>query len=120
MRFICPHQANLMRRYKDGKIVVIDFGAVKEIGTLLVNAQGQTIPSVMIGTVGYMPSEQASGQPQLCSDVYAIGMLGIYALTGVQPHELPKDPINGEVIWRNWANISHAFADVLTNLPILL
>lgn len=108
--------ANLMRRYKDGKIVVIDFGAVKEISTLTVNAQGQTIPSVAIGTVGYMPSEQASGQPKLCSDVYAIGMLGIYALTGVQPHELPKDPRNGEVIWRNWANISESMADVLTKM----
>ena len=87
-----------MRCYKDGKIVVIDFGAVKEIGTLTVNAQRQTIPSVMIGTVGYMPSEQASGQPKLCSDFYAIAMLGIYALTGVQPHELPKDPRNGTVV----------------------
>lgn len=108
--------ANLMRRYKDGKIVVIDFGAVKEIGTLTVNAQGQTIPSVAIGTVGYMPSEQASGQPKLCSDIYAIAMLGIYALTGVQPHELPKDPRNGEVIWRSWANISESMADVLTKM----
>ncbi len=60
--------------YKDGKIVVIDFGAVKEIGTLTVNAQEQTIPSVTIGTVGYMPSEQASGQPKLSSDVYAINL----------------------------------------------
>ncbi len=108
--------ANLIRRYKDGKIVVIDFGAVKEIGTLTVNAQGQTIPSVAIGTVGYMPSEQASGQPKLSSDVYAIGMLGIYALTGIQPHELPKDPKNGEVIWRNWANVSESMADVLTKM----
>lgn len=57
--------ANLMRRQKDGKIVVIDFGAVKEIGTLMMSPQGQTIPSVAIGTPGYMPSEQSNGQPKL-------------------------------------------------------
>jgi serine/threonine protein kinase len=42
--------------------------------------------------------------------------LGIYALTGVQPHELPSYPRNGEVIWRNWANISESMADVLTKM----
>ena len=108
--------ANLMRRHKDGKIVVIDFGAVKEISTLIMNPQGQTIPSIAIGTAGYMPSEQAYGQPKLCSDIHAIGMLAIYALTGIKPHELPKDPKNGEVIWRNWANVSERTANVLSQM----
>lgn len=43
--------ANLMRRHSNGKIVLIDFGAVKEIMT--VNATGQT-STVAIGTPGYM------------------------------------------------------------------
>ncbi|WP_414548101.1 SUMF1/EgtB/PvdO family nonheme iron enzyme [Anabaena sp. CCY 0017] len=107
---------NLMRRRHDKKIVLIDFGAVKEINTMMVNSQGQTSISVVIGTHGYMPSEQAAGQPKLCSDVYAVGMLGIYALTGIQPHELPKDPTDGEVIWRNWANVSNELAGVLNRM----
>ncbi|NJR14922.1 MAG: SUMF1/EgtB/PvdO family nonheme iron enzyme [Calothrix sp. CSU_2_0] len=108
--------ANLMRRHKDGKIVVIDFGAVKEIGTLMMSPQGQTIPSVAIGTPGYMPSEQSNGQPKLSSDIHAIGVLGIYALTGIQPHELPKDPKTGDIIWQNWANVNGKMADVLTKM----
>jgi eukaryotic-like serine/threonine-protein kinase len=104
---------NLMRR-RDGKIILIDFGAVKE--TMSVNAQGQTSATVTIGTAGYMPSEQATGYPKLCSDIHAVGMLGVYALTGIQPHELPKDPTNGEVIWRNWTNISEDFANILTKM----
>ncbi|MDB9344252.1 bifunctional serine/threonine-protein kinase/formylglycine-generating enzyme family protein [Nodularia spumigena CS-586/05] len=107
---------NLMRRRQDRKIVLIDFGAVKEINTMMVNSQGQTSVSVVIGTHGYMPSEQTAGQPKLCSDVYAVGMLGIYALTGRQPHELPKDPTDGEVIWRNWANVSDKLALVLDKM----
>ncbi|MEA5513935.1 serine/threonine-protein kinase, partial [Nodularia sp. UHCC 0506] len=107
---------NLMRRRQDRKIVLIDFGAVKEINTMMVNTQGQTSVSVAIGTHGYMPSEQAAGQPKLCSDVYAVGMLGIFALTGIQPHELPKDPTDGEVIWRNWANVSDKLAGVLNKM----
>ncbi|TVP61191.1 MAG: protein kinase [Nodularia sp. (in: Bacteria)] len=107
---------NLMRRRQDRKIVLIDFGAVKEINTMMVNTQGQTSVSVAIGTHGYMPSEQAAGQPKLCSDVYAVGMLGIFALTGRQPQELPKDPTDGEVIWRNWANVSDKLAGVLNKM----
>ncbi|UKO97929.1 bifunctional serine/threonine-protein kinase/formylglycine-generating enzyme family protein [Nostoc sp. UHCC 0870] len=107
---------NLMRRRQDGKIVLIDFGAVKEVNTMTVNTQGQTSFSVAIGSLGYMPSEQAAGQPKLSSDVYAVGMLGIQALTGLQPNELPKDPTDGEVIWRNLANVTEKLADVLNKM----
>ncbi|MDB9442196.1 bifunctional serine/threonine-protein kinase/formylglycine-generating enzyme family protein, partial [Sphaerospermopsis kisseleviana CS-549] len=105
---------NIMRRSGDGKIMLIDFGAVKE--TMTVNSQGQTILTVAIGTPGYMPSEQTAGSPKLASDIYAVGMLGIYALTGIQPHKLPKDPTTEEVIWRNWANVSEDFAKILTKM----
>jgi eukaryotic-like serine/threonine-protein kinase len=108
--------ANLMRRHQDGKIVLIDFGAVKELNTMMVNSQGETSFTVTVRTPGYISSEQAVGQPKLCSDVYAVGMLGISALTGIQPHQLPTDPNNGEVIWRNWANVSDKLAVVLSKM----
>jgi formylglycine-generating enzyme required for sulfatase activity len=107
--------ANLMRR-QDGKIILIDFGAVKEIGTMVVNAQGQTSFTVGIGTSGYMPSEQAKGKPKLCSDIYAVGMIGIQALTGQPPHTLPEDPQTGEVIWRNRAQVSNNLGNILDKM----
>ena len=107
--------ANLMRR-QDGKIILIDFGAVKEIGTMVVNAQGQTSFTVGIGTSGYMPSEQANGKPKLCSDIYAVGMIGIQALTGEHPVNLPEDQQTGEVVWRNQAQVSNNLANVLDKM----
>ena len=107
--------ANLMRR-QDGKIIIIDFGAVKEISTLVVNAQGQTTVSIVIGSAGYMPSEQAKGKPQLSSDIYAVGMIGIQALTGLHPQTLPEDPTTGEVIWRNQAQVSNNLANILDRM----
>ncbi|MCT7949960.1 bifunctional serine/threonine-protein kinase/formylglycine-generating enzyme family protein [Ancylothrix sp. C2] len=108
--------ANLMRRKDDGQIVLIDFGAVKEIGTLIINSQGQTTVSVVVGTHGYIPSEQARGKPKLCSDIYAVGMIGIQGLTGISPDQLPENPNNGEVIWRNNAQVSSEFAAVLDKM----
>ncbi len=106
---------NIMRRRQDGKLVLIDFGAVKEIQGMTIS-QGQITSTVCIGTPGYMPNEQAKGKPNLCSDVYAVGILGIQALTGINPHQLPEDSTTGEVIWRQWTNVGDRLAGVLTNM----
>jgi serine/threonine protein kinase/lipoprotein NlpI len=94
--------SNLMRRREDYKIVLIDFGAVKQVSSQVVNTKtGQTNLTISIGTQGYMPSEQLSGNPRFSSDLYAVGMIGIQALTGVHPKNLSQDPQTGEVSWRD-------------------
>ncbi|BAZ79725.1 GUN4 domain-containing protein [Sphaerospermopsis kisseleviana CS-549] len=108
--------SNIMRRHDDGKIVLIDFGAVKEIAAFIVNSQGQTSLTVGIGTPGYMPSEQANGRPKFASDVYAVGIIGIQAVTGLLPAQLEEDSTTGEIIWRNYAQVSDRFAEVLNNM----
>jgi serine/threonine protein kinase len=106
---------NIMRR-QDGKIVLIDFGSVKEIKSLASNTEGEVNSTIVIGTPGYIPNEQANGKPRLCSDVYAVGMLGIQALTGVQPRKLPTDPLDGEVVWSHLVNTSNELANILTRM----
>ena len=101
---------NLMRRHSDQKIVLIDFGSIKKIGAL---GAGLTIS---VGTPGYMPSEQAKGKPKLCSDIYAVGMIGIQALTGLIPEQLQEDPNTGEVLWRDQAEVSDALANILDTM----
>lgn len=92
--------SNLIQRQQDGKIVLIDFGAVKEISTLAVTSQGQVTPTISIGTPGYMAAEQLHGQPKYNSDVYAIGIIGILAITGLGPKELLSDTKTCEIVWR--------------------
>lgn len=82
--------ANIIRRDSDGKLVLIDFGAVKEI--LTVDQDGQTDSTVGIGSLTYMPLEQARGRPGKYSDVYTVGILGFQALTGLTSSDLPHDP----------------------------
>jgi serine/threonine protein kinase len=108
--------SNIMRRHQDGKIVLIDFGAVKEIGVYTVNSKGQTSLTVGIGTPGYMPGEQAGGKPKFASDIYAVGMIGIQAVTGLVPGQFQEDSNTGEIIWRNYAQVSDEFAEVLNKM----
>jgi eukaryotic-like serine/threonine-protein kinase len=93
--------ANIMRRQKDGKLVLIDFGAVKEILTINQSEQTTEEPTVGIGTYAYMPQEQAMGRPGKYSDVYAVGILGIQALTGLPSSKLPRDSEHLEQMWND-------------------
>lgn len=107
---------NIIRRRQDGKLFLIDFGAVKEIQTLMTNSQGQISATVAIGTPGYTPSEQACGHPRLCSDVYAVGAIAIQALTGIQPNRLHTDTNTLEIIWRDRVQVSSHLAAILDRM----
>ncbi|WP_293151101.1 MULTISPECIES: bifunctional serine/threonine-protein kinase/formylglycine-generating enzyme family protein [unclassified Microcoleus] len=107
--------ANIMRRH-DGKIVLIDFGAVKQVSTIVVNVDGQSSSTIAIGSSGYMPSEQANRRPKLASDIHAVGMIGIQALTGQPPFKLPEDLNTGEIIWRERASVSNYLANILDKM----
>jgi len=85
--------ANLIRRKTDNKVVLIDFGAVKDLGQAGENSSNKT---VVIGSLEYMPSEQLAGQPKFCSDIYALGMMCLQALTGLSSMEIPKDSLSNE------------------------
>lgn len=107
---------NLMRRYQDGKILLIDFGGVREIASLMVNLEGEFISSAVIGTPGYMPNEQKKGELDFSSDVYALGMTAIYALTGIKTFNLSRDPQTGQVLWQDQVNISKHIAAVISKM----
>ncbi|BAU10815.1 protein kinase PknA [Leptolyngbya sp. NIES-3755] len=103
---------NIILRRSDGKPVLIDFGAVKETMGTAVNSN-QT-HSIVIGTPGYMPSEQMAGRPVFSSDLYSLGLTAIYLLTGRQPQQLDSDPMTGKVLWQRYVpNVSPDFATAI-------
>ncbi len=107
---------NLIRRKNDRKIVLIDFGAVKEVVVQSTRSRRQTSLTIQIGTPGYMPSEQARGKPRFSSDVYAVGIIGVQALTGLAVQDLLEDPNTGEIVWQNKVQVSLEFAAVLNRM----
>lgn len=70
--------ANLIMRYSDQRIIVLDFGAVKEIGTPI---------GTRIGAEGYSAPEQEEGRPVTQSDLFAIGCTLLFLVTGESPHK---------------------------------
>jgi eukaryotic-like serine/threonine-protein kinase len=73
--------ANIIRRERDQKLFLIDFGAVKEIATRQTDSSGMTRTRI-IQSMGYSPPEQLSGHPRANSDIYALGMMMMQGITG--------------------------------------
>ncbi|MEA5450931.1 serine/threonine-protein kinase [Leptolyngbya sp. CCNP1308] len=112
--------SNIIRREANGQLVLIDFGAVKLISNKLADT-GVNLTStstIGVGTQGYMPSEQSAGLPKFGSDLYALGITAVEALTGIPAYALRRD-VNGELLWRHEApNLDPKFGDIVTRLVL--
>ncbi|MDJ0773631.1 MAG: protein kinase [Mastigocoleus sp. MO_167.B18] len=108
--------SNIMRRKSDGKIVLIDFGAVKQVAGVEGNQHGYTAVTRHIGTPGYMPSEQTQGNPRFCSDIYAVGMIAIQGLTGLRRHHITSDAKTEEINWQGHVKVNSKLANVINKM----
>ena len=105
---------NIILRNSNRKPVLIDFGAVKETVRTAINSSGNTTKSMVIGTPGYMPIEQAVGRAVFATDIYSLGLTAIYLITGKHPQELEINPQTGELIWESDApGITESLKQVL-------
>jgi serine/threonine protein kinase/CHASE2 domain-containing sensor protein len=113
--------ANIIRRQSDSKLVLIDFGAVREIAQQIEqvdDTQSVNRVTVAIGTDGFMAPEQALGQPRFSSDIYSVGIVGILALIGMSAKELnqTRDSDTNEFRWKDHVQVSHAVAEILDKM----
>jgi serine/threonine-protein kinase len=107
---------NIIRRASDYKLVLVDFGAVKQLRSSLVTVGGQGTMTVAIGTPGYMPTEQGQGKPRPNSDIYALGIIAIQALTGVPVSQLQEDADTGEINWQHLIPLNPGLVTILTKM----
>ena len=70
--------ANVMLK-PEGNIKIIDFGIAREY------KEQSLADTTVLGTKGYAPPEQYSGQTDARSDIYALGMTMHHLLTGIDP-----------------------------------
>jgi serine/threonine-protein kinase len=111
--------ANLIRRQTDRKLVLIDFGAVKnQVNTIVSsNASSQTaLTNFAVGTPVFAPPEQMAMRPVYASDIYALGVTCIYLLTAKSPKDFAVDNNTGELVWQHEAQVSPPFVRVLKTM----
>ncbi len=87
---------NIIRRKKDKKLVVVDFGAAKYATPTALNVTG-----TVVGTEQYLAPEQRRGKAIQASDLYSLGITCIYLLTRISPFDL-FDVGDHEWVWRQY------------------
>jgi serine/threonine protein kinase len=108
--------SNLIRRSSDGKVFLIDFGAVKQVEVNPFRNAASFHSTVAIGSAGYIPSEQAAGKPCFASDLYGLGLVLIQALTGIHPLQLPNNRNTGEFVWQHKVVLRDEVKNFITKL----
>ena len=105
--------SNIIRRSDDGKLVLIDFGAVRKA------SQEVDVPTKKrrcAGTIGFAPAEQLEGTPTYASDIYALGVTCLYLLTGISPLDLAMSSNGQNLRWQESVELSPYFTRVLNRM----
>ncbi|MBP5977901.1 protein kinase [Brasilonema sp. CT11] len=92
---------NIIRRNSDGQLVLIDFGASKQL-----SATVQTKIGTSIGSHGYTPMEQMQdGKAYPASDLFSLGATCFHLLTGIPPSKLwMQHGYSWVTDWRRYLN----------------
>lgn len=107
---------NIIRCRDDGRLVLIDFGAVKEQIAQIEPVSAKPTTTQFVGTVGFAPPEQLASRPIYASDIYAVGITCLYLLSGKSPLDFDYDFVTGEVRWRDHVIVSEHFGNILTKM----
>ncbi len=89
--------SNLMIRQSDRALILTDFGILADL---------KSVPHANVETTQtdernhYLPPEQIAGRPTVSSDLYALGMIAIEAMSGTKPENLRRDRATGAILWR--------------------
>lgn len=94
---------NILLRSQDQQPILIDFGSVKQNLRTVIHASGGVTCSIVIGSGGFMPPEQAAQRVVYSSDLYSLGMTIVYLLTGKLPQAIEKDPHTSQLYWQQYA-----------------
>lgn len=104
--------SNIMLK-PDGQLVLIDFGAVRELTETYWRKVEQKDVTGMI-SAGYTPPEQYDGQAEIRSDFFALGRTFVHLMTGKHPIDVSRDSETGALIWRESAKqVSESLADLI-------
>jgi len=107
---------NLIRCWDDKRLVLIDFGAVKEIISPVEEISVRQSSTQFVGTVGFAPPEQLASRPMYASDIYALGVTCLYLLSGKSPLEFDYEFTTGEVRWQDLVQVGDALANILNKM----
>ena len=107
--------SNLIVREEDSQIVLNNFGILTDI---------KTLPSITLeqssdfDRLNYWSPEQIAGRPTIGSDLYALGMTAIEALTQAKPTTFVREP-TGKLLWTQNLDLDRRLIKIIDKMVCL-
>ncbi|MEM6252717.1 MAG: response regulator [Cyanobacteria bacterium P01_D01_bin.156] len=95
---------------KGQSMVLVDSGLGKRV-MIGVSQQSAEYRKQLLMQRDYQPLEQRIARPVMSSDVYALGLIGLQALTGQSIDQLTMPSVSGELQWRQFTTIPDPIAE---------
>ncbi|NEP89684.1 MAG: tetratricopeptide repeat protein [Okeania sp. SIO2C2] len=117
--------ANLIRRELDGKLVLINFWLERKITIILEENEGLLISKNgsqnNSDSLLYIPLEESQKELDKNSDIYALGIIAIQALTGLSTQDLLKQKqtnktLGLEIPWQNLQVCSLSLSNIIDKM----
>ena len=105
--------SNLMIRHEDRQVILTDFGILAD---LKMSPNATLDPSQIKDKKNYLSPEQIAGRPTISSDLYALGMTVIEALTKVEPGTLPRNQQMGKLLWSQQIAVDRRFVKIIDKM----
>ena len=102
--------ANLTITREDGRVAITDFGILMDIKN---PANFSRDLSQQDDKDNYWSPEQIAGRPTMGSDLYALGMSTIEALTNKKPSKIPRNKQTGKLLWSQDLNIDRRLVKII-------
>jgi len=105
--------SNLLISKEDQQVVITDFGILQDI---------QALPSDILEANqdknNYSSPEQVAGRPTISSDLYALGMTVVKALTRTNPGTFARDNNTGKLLWQqnNEKSVDRRFVRIIDRM----
>ena len=115
------HPQHLIREARDGQIFVTQFGELSKIARSKVATDGSLGSSIPVGPSAYSAPEQlkalshGSFKAPPATDLYALGLIAIEALTGQRHHNFAYEAQVG-LKWRDQAQVSIHLGEFIDRL----
>ncbi len=91
-------------------MMLIDSGLGKRV-MIGVSQQSAEYRKQLLMQRDYQPLEQRIGRPVMSSDIYALGLIGLQALTGQSIDQLTLPTVSGDLAWRQFASVPDSIGD---------
>lgn len=107
--------SSIVMRDVDRLPIVTNFGVITDMAAALYPNSFKIIANKR----KYVPPEQLAGRPTVGSDLYALGITAIEALTGINAERLTRNSETGEIIWKDLIPFNRRLAKILDRMTHL-